>query len=85
MKTLKNLKLNHLSRSELKQKELNYLMGGQSCACTCSGDPTNTDLVTNISWQLHEKCTGQCGCVCGGEDAQNNCDRTFFLVEASPY
>jgi len=37
MKTLKILKLNQLSKSELEKKELNYLSGGLSCGCTCTG------------------------------------------------
>jgi len=39
MKTLKILKLNQLSKSELEKKELNYLSGGLSCGCTCTGWP----------------------------------------------
>ncbi|MFV0269567.1 MAG: TIGR04149 family rSAM-modified RiPP [Draconibacterium sp.] len=40
MKTLKKIKLNQLSKVELKHRQMNDLRGGScdGCTCVCSGD-----------------------------------------------
>lgn len=83
MKTLKTLKLNQLSKSELEKKELNYLSGGLSCGCSCSGDPTNTDLSKTVGWTWEEKCIGQCACVCGGNESQDTTDSRWLNILSS--
>ena len=42
MKSLKLLKLNQISKAELAQREMSFLLGGdcQQCACGCSGSNT---------------------------------------------
>lgn len=55
MKTIKNLKLNEVSSSELKKRELNLLKGGNFCSCMCSPD----DMA-----QVSDGAVDQGGCSC---------------------
>jgi natural product precursor len=44
MKKIGKLKLNQLSKAELKVKELNNLLGGfDPCGCGCQGTSSNDD------------------------------------------
>lgn len=77
MKTLKKLSLNFLSKSELRKRQMFYLTGGDSCACMCLNEMmVETAQTVHIGQDL---CDGTCGCVCGGEDAQSNCDNHWYI------
>jgi len=41
-------------------------------------DPTNTDLAKRADWTFEEKCTGQCACVCGGDESQGTTDSRWL-------
>jgi natural product precursor len=52
MKTIKSLKLNQISKAELKNREMNFLMGGdcKQCACGCSVASTHTNGGANATY-----------------------------------
>lgn len=76
MKTIRKLKLNHLSNSELKRRQMSSLKGGDGCPCTCTIGDMIQWMAERESFAHH--CDGTCACVCGGEDAQANTDNRFF-------
>ncbi len=75
MKKIETLKLNSLSASDLKKREMNSLHGGgEMCACQCNTQELLT-TPSNFSDIFIEGCL--CGCGCSSEDA-----RSFLLNSA---
>lgn len=68
MKKIEKLKLNQLSKEELKKRELNQIRGGSCCKCCCGyqweGDSSTGD---NYSANLAAGHTSSYGdiCACG--------------------
>lgn len=67
---LKNLKLNALSESTLKDKEMNALRGGNCCTCSCYWEyqgGASVDDNTNANYQQDTKSVHGC-------NQYSNCD-----------
>ena len=41
MKKIKKLKLTHLNKNVLEQRQMNVVKGGNTCSCSCAGSSTN--------------------------------------------
>jgi len=66
MKQIERLKLNQLSKDELKKRELNYLKGGNACCECCCGYVAENGISTaeNGATNLNAGYTQSYGDVC---------------------
>ena len=74
MKKLGKLKLNHLDKANLENKEMNLLKGGNCCACACAGpSPSATNSSYNDAYDYGQSGGngGPCACACCGMDIFN--------------
>jgi natural product precursor len=65
-----DLKLTQFSKAELKDKQMNMLLGGQCCGCGCHGTSTNVDnqnANAKHSYGSPEGNTFSCWCWNGNE------------------